>query len=74
MTLSTIYKIFGGLPVLMGVLMLGGLAPLPVDWAASVGLTTLAEHFGSTMMVIGFIFGCYQAGPLMNSLKVLPCH
>ena len=56
MTLSTIYKIFGSLHVVMGVVMLGGLAPLPVGWAASVGLTTMAEHFGSAMMVIGFMF------------------
>ena len=55
MTLSLIYKIFGGLHMLMGVGMGLGLA-LPEAWAPSDGITTMAEHFGSALVVVGFMF------------------
>ena len=55
MTLSLIYKIFGGLHILMGVGMGLGLA-LPEAWAPSDEITTMAEHFGSALVVVGFMF------------------
>ena len=56
MTLALIYKIFGGLHMLMGVGMGLGLAALPEAWVPSDGITTMAEHFGSALVVVGFMF------------------
>ena len=54
MTLSLIYKIFGGLHMLMGVGFGLGSA-LPEVWVPSDGITTMAEHFGSALVVVGFM-------------------
>ena len=56
MTLRILYKIFGGLHMLMGVVMGLGLGALPEAWVPSDGITTMAEHFGSALLVVGFMF------------------
>ena len=59
MTLALIYKVFGGLHMLMGVMMGLGLAlPQREGWGAEGldGIVTMAEHFGSALVVIGFMF------------------
>ena len=59
MTLALIYKVFGGLHMLMGVMMGLGLAlPQGEGWGAEGldGIVTMAEHFGSALVVIGFMF------------------
>ena len=56
MTLVILYKIFGGLHMLMGVVMGLGFAALPEAWVPSDGITTMAEHFGSALLVVGFMF------------------
>ncbi len=61
MTLTLIYKIFGGLHMLMGVMMgltLPGTIPDGEGWGMEGldGIVTMAEHFGSTLVVIGFMF------------------
>ena len=60
MTLAILYKIFGGLHMLMGVGMGFGLAALPEGegWGVEglAGIITMAEHFGSALVVVGFMF------------------
>ena len=57
MTLRILYKIFGGLHMLMGVMMgltLAGTIPDGEGWGVEglAGITTLAEHFGSALLVV----------------------
>ena len=68
MTLSLIYKIFGGLHILMGVGMGLGLA-LPEAWAPSDEITTMAEHFGSALVVVGFMFWMLPSWTSEDQLK-----
>ena len=68
MTLSLIYKIFGGLHILMGVGMGLGLA-LPEAWAPSDEITTMAEHFGSALVVVGFMFWMLPSWTSESQLK-----
>ena len=59
MTLATVYKVFGGFHMLMGVMMGLGLAlPQKEGWGVEGldGIVTMAEHFGSALVVIGFMF------------------
>ena len=59
MTLAVIYKVFGGFHMLMGVMMGLGLAlPQKEGWGVEGldGIVTMAEHFGSALVVIGFMF------------------
>ena len=61
MTLALIYKVFGGLHMLMGVMMgltLPGTIPDGEGWGMEGldGIVTMAEHFGSALVVIGFMF------------------
>ncbi len=61
MTLSLIYKVFGGFHMLMGVMMgltLPGTIPDGEGWGMEGldGIVTMAEHFGSALVVIGFMF------------------
>ena len=69
MTLKTIYKIFGGFHIFFGLVLISGLGPLPTDWAASVGVQTMAEHFGSAMMVIGYMFWMLPSWTSEDQLK-----
>ncbi len=61
MTLAVIYKVFGGFHMLMGVMMgltLPGTIPDGEGWGMEGldGIVTMAEHFGSALVVIGFMF------------------
>ena len=61
MTLSLIYRIFGGIHMLMGVMMgltIAGTIPDREGWGEGglAGITTMAEHFGSALVVVGFMF------------------
>ncbi len=61
MTLAVIYKVFGGFHMLMGVMMgltLPGTIPDGEGWGMEGldGIITMAEHFGSALLVIGFMF------------------
>jgi hypothetical protein len=61
MTLAAIYKVFGGFHILMGVMMgltLPGTIPDGEGWGMEGldGIVTMAEHFGSALVVIGFMF------------------
>ncbi len=61
MTLALIYKVFGGFHMLMGVMMgltLPGTIPDGEGWGMEGldGIVTMAEHFGSALLVIGFMF------------------
>jgi hypothetical protein len=61
MTLALIYKVFGGFHMLMGVMMgltLPGTIPDGEGWGMEGldGIVTMAEHFGSALVVIGFMF------------------
>jgi hypothetical protein len=61
MTLAAIYKVFGGFHILMGVMMgltLLGTIPDGEGWGMEGldGIVTMAEHFGSALVVIGFMF------------------
>jgi len=61
MTLAVIYKVFGGFHMLMGVMMgltLPGTIPDGEGWGMEGldGIITMAEHFGSALVVIGFMF------------------
>ena len=69
MTLAILYKIFGGLHMLMGVVVGLGLGPLPEAWEPSVGITTMAEHFGSALLVVGFMFWMLPSWTSEGQLK-----
>nr|ABL97569.1 hypothetical protein MBMO_EB0-35D03.0032 [uncultured marine bacterium EB0_35D03] len=69
MTLTRIYKIFGGFHIFFGLVLVSGLGPLPTDWVASVGIPTMAEHFGSAMMVIGYMFWMLPSWTSEDQLK-----
>ena len=69
MTLRILYKIFGGLHMLMGVGMGLGLAALPEAWVPSDGITTMAEHFGSALLVVGFMFWMLPSWTSEGQLK-----
>jgi len=69
MTLAILYKIFGGLHMLMGVMMGLGLGALPEAWEPSVGITTMAEHFGSALLVVGFMFWMLPSWTSVAQLK-----
>ena len=69
MTLSLIYRIFGGLHMLMGIMVGLGLGPLPVAWVPSDGITTMAEHFGSALLVVGFMFWMLPSWTSVAQLK-----
>ena len=61
MTLAIIYRIFGGLHMFMGVMMgltLAGTIPDGEGWGVEglAGIVTMAEHFGSALLVVGFMF------------------
>ena len=69
MTLAILYKIFGGLHMLMGVVVSLGLGPLPEAWVPSDGITTMAEHFGSALLVVGFMFWMLPSWTSEGQLK-----
>ena len=52
MTLTRIYKVFGGFHMLFGIILLSGLLHLPVDWLASVGNPIMGLNFFFAMMVL----------------------
>jgi hypothetical protein len=67
MTLERLYKAFGAVHILMGVIFFAGAVidpsamGLPERWADSsgnfsIGIATMAEHFASALIVIGYMF------------------
>jgi len=55
--------------MLMGVGMGLGLAALPESWVPSDGITTMAEHFGSALLVVGFMFWMLPSWTSEGQLK-----
>ena len=53
----------------MGVMIGLGLGPLPEAWVPSVGITTMAEHFGSALVVVGFMFWMLPSWTSESHLK-----
>ena len=69
MTLTRIYKVFGGFHMLFGIILLSGLLHLPVDWLASVGNPIMGLNFFFAMMVIGYMFWMLPSWTSENQLR-----
>ena len=69
MTLTRIYKIYGGFHILFGFILLSGLLHLPVDWLISVGNPTMGLNFFFAMMVIGYMFWMLPRWTSENQLR-----
>ena len=58
MKLPVLFKIFAVLHVLMGVMMLFGASMLSATngWEHSLGITTMAEHHGASLIGVSILF------------------
>ena len=72
MTLSLVYKIFGVINLIFALMM--GLAPGMISetsgWGeVTIGITTMSEHYGSALLVLGVIFWMLPSWTSEEQLK-----
>ena len=59
MTLSLVYKIFGVIHLIFALMMglASGMISETSGWGeVTIGITTMSEHYGSVLLVLGVIF------------------
>ncbi len=72
MTLSLVYKIFGVINLIFALMMglASGMISETSGWGeVTIGITTMSEHYGSALLVLGVIFWMLPSWTSEEQLK-----